>query len=786
MKLSPLSGLAMLLLACDLWTPGLLPGQSTVFSSVPHLVKFSGTLTDSAGHPRSGTVGLIFAIYADSSGGPSLWQELQNVELDSRGKFSAFLGAETPDGMPLSIFATGEPRWLAVQPVGEKEQPRTLLTSVPYALRSADADTLGGLPASAFVKANCGGDRRSTLLPNSPPATTPIPIVARTSTTASASSPGAAPVVQGTLNTIPKFGSSNSLINSQINDVGGIVTARNLETFVFADRFSGGDIGKQINEAIAALGVNGGTVVVPAGTYKANTTVSIRSPNISLVGAGSNASQITYIGAGDFVRVQMPAWGDAHPPTQAGRIEGITIHGSPSGRSGVHLGDVIGAQLDDVVVSGFSGPGGAGIWFDNVTNFTERVQIVRVWADNNTKGIRFTNTGGTASQISFGYERILDLRINVGPNQIGMSVEGGALYHSTITAVINVDRNLSGVAVSITGSGFRGGPGTAVADNLYDLTAECTQCGGLGKFLSIAAGTVFTGSGIVDAYSMTNAIDHAASVYLYGPFLGGAPSVAGMPVYMRGQPLGTNPDVPGAWLNPNFGVGNNWLMGIGNNVFWNGAAWQSRGDGVNNGGSAILGSYGIPDLGFYIVPSTGGKDQTIASSSLGQHEVASLGTQGLSIHGNLNVSGTVSKGAGSFKIDHPLDPSNKYLSHSFVESPDMMNIYNGNVRTNKSGFAVVTLPAYFESLNRDFRYQLTPIGTLAQAIIAREVSHNRFTIKTNKPFVKVSWQVTGIRQDAYANAHRIPVEEPKPERERGHFLHPDLFEAKKSISCGSN
>ena len=143
--------------------------------------------------------------------------------------------------------------------------------------------------------------------------------------------------------------------------------------------------------------------------------------------------------------------------------------------------------------------------------------------------------------------------------------------------------------------------------------------------------------------------------------------------------------------------------------------------------------------------------------------------------GNLNVTGKVVKGSGSFKIDHPLDPANKYLSHSFVESPDMMNVYNGNITTDRHGVATVVLPDYFEALNRDFRYQLTVIGQFAQAIVAKKVAGNRFVIRTSKPGVEVSWQITGIRQDAYANAERIQVEEDKPADERGTYLHPELY-----------
>jgi hypothetical protein len=151
---------------------------------------------------------------------------------------------------------------------------------------------------------------------------------------------------------------------------------------------------------------------------------------------------------------------------------------------------------------------------------------------------------------------------------------------------------------------------------------------------------------------------------------------------------------------------------------------------------------------------------------------------------SLDIVGKLTKGSGTFKIDHPLDPANMYLYHSFVESPDMMNVYNGSVTTDKRGMALVTLPDYFEALNRDFRYQLTAIGSFAQATVAKEIQDNRFAIRTSRPGVKVSWQVTGIRQDAYANAHRIQVEEQKPPREQGHYLHPELFDngGKKEIA----
>jgi len=107
--------------------------------------------------------------------------------------------------------------------------------------------------------------------------------------------------------------------------------------------------------------------------------------------------------------------------------------------------------------------------------------------------------------------------------------------------------------------------------------------------------------------------------------------------------------------------------------------------------------------------------------------------------GAVQITGRLSKGSGSFKIDHPLDPENKYMQHSFVESPDMMNIYNGSVTLDEDGQVTVELPDWFGALNKDFRYQLTCIGCFAPIYIAEKISGNRFKIAGGKPLMEVSW-----------------------------------------------
>lgn len=143
--------------------------------------------------------------------------------------------------------------------------------------------------------------------------------------------------------------------------------------------------------------------------------------------------------------------------------------------------------------------------------------------------------------------------------------------------------------------------------------------------------------------------------------------------------------------------------------------------------------------------------------------------------GDVNVVGTLFMPAKITKIDHPLDPENQNLLLSGIDSPEMLVKSSGNVTTDASGEAIVTLPAYFTAIAANFRYQLTVIGEFAQAIIGEEVTGNQFRIKTDKPNIKVSWEITGERSDNYAKAHRIINESIKPAEHRGRYLHPEAF-----------
>lgn len=244
----------------------------------------------------------------------------------------------------------------------------------------------------------------------------------------------------------------------------------------------------------------------------------------------------------------------------------------------------------------------------------------------------------------------------------------------------------------------------------------------------------------------------------------------------------------GSWGNRTYGVygsaagtGGYGLFGNGTYTGTAGLADGSSGRGVfglatGGGGTGV---YGKGPNGVYAESTVSSGNGIVATANTGS---LAFGVWGISsegyagyFSGRVNVTGQLTKGSGAFRIDHPLDPENQYLQHSFVESPDMKNIYDGVVTLDANGEATVDLPEYFEVLNRDFRYQLTCIGGYAPVYIGQEIVNRQFRIAGGTPGLKVSWQVTGIRHDPWADDNRIQVEMPKPPEEVGTYLYPQGY-----------
>ena len=642
---------------------------------VPATIKFAGSLNDSAGKPLSGTIGVTFLLYKEQSGGAPLWMETQNVQADNSGHYATRLGSTTSRGIPADVFAGGAARWLSVQPSGQAEQPRVELVSGPYALKAADAQTLGGLPPSAFLQVPLGSS-----------ATNASTAATSTSQTQPA---GTKPVTTtgGTAQSLSKFDSNTDLTNSQVFDTGT-------------------NVGIATTTPAAKLDVNGN------GMFRGPLTLSItggtatngkNSPPLNFTGSAFNSSTSQPVNETFRLQLKTLANNTANP---SGKLD--FLFGSGAGTP-LETGLSISNKGIITFAPGQTFPGGtAG------SGTVKSVGLNAPASDFSVTGSPVTNAG------TLNLLWLVPPSAASVPNAIVKRDGDGDFAANNIFATQNVTANF-------------------VASNLIEATLSAPSAGGsVGAIegFATASGAAGTTAGIIGE----SASDSGIGVF------GIATGVSGTAVLGEGISVGSE---------------ENGVVGV-----------------AHGGGSGVFGSNDHPNgIGVLAINGSGG-DALFASAGMG----------GLAafFDGDVHVSGNLSKSSGSFKIDHPLDPANKYLYHSFVESPDMMNIYNGTVTTDGQGNAVIHMPKWFEALNRDFRYQLTVIGQLAQAFVASEMVNNIFAIQTDKPNVKVSWQVTGIRQDAYANAHRIPVEQSKPEKERGFYLHPELFSAPVEKSIAAN
>ena len=347
-----------------------------------------------------------------------------------------------------------------------------------------------------------------------------------------------------------------------------------------------------------------------------------------------------------------------------------------------------------------------------------------------------------------------------------LNTAGTASYGALGTTYLN-DGTYFGVGVMASGSsyGIRSTGGTYggyfqnvagdlyayVAGNSSGVWARSNQDFGTG-ISGIGAGATSTGVyGSGEQYGVSGNSLNGSGVY------GVHTSPSGTTAGVQGETSSTSANASG-------------VTGV---VLATSAGGSSSGvRGINNSttGSGI-GVYG------YQAGSGWGIYGTVGNTTLGYAGYFS---------GRVNVTGALSKGSGTFKIDHPLDPTNKYLYHSFVESPDMKNIYDGVVTLDANGQAEITLPDWFGALNKDFRYQLTCIGGYAPVYILKEVSNNMFSIGGGTPGLKISWQLTGIRKDPYAEKNRVKVEEDKPENERGKYLYPEAYGLPKNMGVDYN
>ena len=786
---------------------------------VPRLIQFSGTLKTGAA-PTAGTVtGITFALYKDEEGGAPLWLETQNIQLDSAGRYKVMLGSTLAEGLPADLFVSGEARWLGVQVAGEPEQPRVLLVSVPYALKAGDAATVGGLPPSAFMLAApvASGGSKAIDAASTGAAASATPAATSNVTTSG-----------GAVNAIPLFTTGTNIQNSLLTQTGttavNVAGKLNLPASGTATATAGHT---SRPEDFVASAFNSTSSAAVAQTFQlqaepAGNNTTAPSGNLSLLfGSGTTAPTETGFKINNKGILTF-ASGQTFPGTGKGTITGVTAGTALTG--GGTTGTVtLNVDTTKVVTAITAGAGLTGGGTGGARTLALDTTKVPVLQSNNT----FTGTEKFNGNVGVG----------ATPSATGYTplTVGGATNFGTWLALANTSAGGHTWNIISAGSGNAEGAGNI---GITDLTGKSTIWleGNTNTANLTATGTVGAAALVVTSTAGASIIDadgfgKNAGGPTPGLRFGGGGSGEGiasnrvigltkdgldfytnftprMSILQSGQ-VGIGTQNPGAGLAvvsnvagatgiyaqaANAANGSNQNGSAGVEAIGSGGDPNSTstfgGDGIDSagGGGSEGGGDGISANGGN-GPSSDGAGASFfggtgSANGDGLFAVAGSGLAGAFL-GNVTVEGDINTGVVMVKIDHPQDPANRYLEHAAVASPDMMNLYNGNVVTDTSGTAEVALPDWFESLNRDFRYQLTVLGQFAQAIVAREISGNSFTIKTDKPNVKVSWQVTGVRQDAYANAHRFEVEQNKNATERGHYIYPELFGAPEAAGIAA-
>ncbi len=773
-------------------------------SQVPRTISYQGVLTDGTGNMvADGNYSLTFRLYDRPTGGNPLWTEKQLAPVRS-GVFNVRLGDVTPLTLPFST-----PYWLGVSVEnGAELVPRLALTGSPYSLRSAVTESIAGIPA--------GGDLQGSY---------PNPTIADGAVTAKKIQ---ARQVVKSINSLKDHVTVKAGANVSISTDGDtlIISASGGDGDITAvsagEGLAGGGTSGDVTIALADSGVTAQKLANGAVTAPKLQTLNVPAPGNSLTFTAGGLLWKSVSGAGgDISAVNAGAGlsgggtsGDVTLFIGAQAIKGSMIApgeigkghlAAPGGTSGQVLG-TDGSTLQWVSPPGFTLPFSETISYPNpafgVTNtgsglnptaiFGSSAMGVGVYGHSPkgtgvygvSSGIREAGVSGNAyGNDGRGVEGKADVGINA-KGVFGESSSGVGVYG---TNPVKTSVGYLGGTYGVFGQSSPGAFGYIGGHN-NGVYGESDS--GRGLEGRTVAGTAVSGSS-------PKATGYLAGMQygVYGRSSGGGFGFLGsMDEGVHGE-IDTGKGVVGK-VGSGFAVYGQmpgitgWIAGSGYGVFG-----RKAGGGRGWLGSAETGVYGEHNSGYGVMGKSLG-DSTKAGvfgvstvrGGVGVLGVADSGANAYGVwgksaggfagylSGDVNVTGTLTKGGGAFKIDHPLHPETMYLYHSFVESPDMMNVYNGNVILDSHGEATVELPDWFEALNRDYRYQLTAIGVPAPNLhVATKVSNNRFTIAGGTPGLEVSWQVTGIRKDPYANTHRIPVEVEKPPRERGSYLHPEAF-----------
>ena len=699
---------------------------SVAQAQAPSFINFQAQLDEATDGPASAT----FAIYDELEGGNKLWEETYSTLNMDSGYLTVLLGSNTP--LPSNLFTESGSRFIELVINGEMLTPRLQLTSVSYALRAQVADQLLTPTVSSIngisdeLVLNAGDNIEIDQVGQSIQISALIPDTLG----------GNAFTLNGLTDAVSLEGGNN------------IEVVQNGQTITINSNQPGEEGGINV--------INPGTGIDVSDTNGPTTTISvaensitdqeIKDNSITDASLAPGTAVLSLNGISDNIII---TGGDNVDIDQSGQT--IVVHAKPIG-DGEGIATINAGT--GISVSDRDGPATTiSIQPNSITD--TQIANNSITQSSLSSGAAVFDINGISNQVTLAEGRNVDivksgqtLTINADPpggNGGIQSISGG-------TGISVSNPNGPSTSLSLQNNSIND---AQIADN--SLTANSLAPASVGSS-ELNNNVVLGFDGKLEIQNPNGDIRAALTTSNGGGFLG----------------IDTEDNIDAVTIEA-LGGDAYGLITVHNLAGGNGVRiWGDQtASGLAGGSMAIFKQDGTSSSTWIRTGGTSASNSwgILGISSASGSEVISMNGQ----NGDVAIAGNLSKGSGSFKIDHPLDPENKYLSHSFVESPDMMNIYNGNVIMDNDGAAWVELPEWFDALNIDFRYQLTCIGGFAQVYIAEEIVEGRFKIAGGSPGLKVSWQVTGIRNDPFAKMNRIQVEEDKPIEERGTYLHPAAY-----------
>lgn len=740
--------------AKSLWICLIALAASSAAMAIPRTLNYQGVLTDPNGVPIEGRHELIFRLYDVESEGEPLWSETDSITV-VHGVMNAVLGHAEPIDLDFS-----DRYWLGISVDGEAEMaPRAELTASPYAIHAALADSvLGG-------GGGIGGS--------------------------------------GTANQVAKFTAARSIGNSILCDTGANVG--------LGAGFTNPTCRLQIHseEAVIRLTTpasgaawNDGLQIGPMTSNSFNYDIWNREEGWLRFGT-SNAERMAISSIGDVgIGTTSPA-AKLHVAAYGGlaniRLQNTHVNGDSwefqsgvTGWSDHYLGiRNIDAGLLAMVVRD-NGNVGVGV----ASAPTEKLQVSGT-IHSMTGGFKFpdgtvqttaaSGGGGIGGGGTAGYlPKFTGSGSTIGNSVVREAANGDIGLQVTPAATLHLHKVGETAAIRITD----GNTGATPTDGLEislpggftDAQIWNRENGKLSLGTSGVERIAIAAGGQVDvksAMTVTTAVSPALWTICTLTGNTHAQAVYGVANPAPGYGFG------GLFQSTGCGVkGEVSELTTGGQTYKGveGRAESLTGtiQGVYGYGASVSGGtkYGVkgfvqgPGVNYAVYGSHGGGAGTYYAGYFDGN---------VQVNGNFAVSGTK-----AFRIDHPADPANKYLNHFCVESDRAMNVYSGNAVLDAAGEAWVELPAYFDAVNREPRYQLTCLGEFAPVFVAERIAENRFKIAGGQPGLEVSWQVTAVRSDAAAEKYRLPAEQEKPAEERGRYMNPELYGMPESMRIGAS